>query len=251
MLPLVVSFFATRINSTIPNYCYQSYLEGDLALNDGYLVAAVLNRNWPNKFWTISIFVDTTRGTNWLHVKDLIGTFDDGWVMDTSRYAIVDPSVSIMGDNANGFYLIGMVSLKDTSRRDSNMIVFCMAFSDPHLSGSWYCYNMHEYSPKNRDKPWVIGVLGSSRVIGAWMKEDTVFILTNDNHDAPGFEPGTSWSQTRRPARGGTTPQSTTYHARDITSGRRDLNPGPPGPKPGALPGCATPREAGLNSKDG
>ncbi len=66
MLPLAVSFFATRINSDIPNYCYQSYLEGDLALNDGYLVAAVLNRNWPNKFWTISIFVDTTRGTNWL-----------------------------------------------------------------------------------------------------------------------------------------------------------------------------------------
>ncbi len=186
MLPLVVSFFATRINSDIPNYCYQSYLEGDLALNDGYLVAAVLNRNWPNKFWTISIFVDTTRGTNWLHVRDLIGTFDDGWVMDTSRYAIVDPSVSIMGDNPNGFYLIGMVSLKDTSRRDSNMIVFCMAFSDPHLSGSWYCYNMHEYSPKDRDKPWVIGVLGSSRVIGAWMKEDTVFILTNDNHGTPG-----------------------------------------------------------------
>ena len=186
MLPLAVSFFATRINSDIPNYCYQSYLEGDLALNDGYLVAAVLNRNWPNKFWTISIFVDTTRGTNWLHVKDLIGTFDDGWVMDTSRYAIVDPSVSIMGDNPNGFYLIGMVSLKDTSRRDSNMIVFCRAFSDPHLSGSWYCYNMHEYSPRRRDKPWVIGVLGSSRVIGAWMKEDTVFILTNDNHGAPG-----------------------------------------------------------------
>src|SRR6266511_2786240 len=26
-------------------------------------------------------------------------------------------------------------------------------------------------------------------------------------------------------------------------SGRRDLNPGPSGPKPDALPGCATPRE--------
>ncbi len=67
MLPLAVSFFATRINSDIPNYCYQSYLEGDLALNNGYLVAAVLSRNWPNKFWTISIFASNNRGHIWDH----------------------------------------------------------------------------------------------------------------------------------------------------------------------------------------
>ena len=184
MLLLTAFFFATRINKDIPSYCYQSYLEGDLALNGGYLVAAVLNRNWPNTFWTISIFVSSDRGNTWNYVKDLIGTFDDGWVMDTSRYAIVDPSVSIMGDNPSGFYLIGLAHSKTSPT--SRMIVFCRTFSDPHVASNWHCYNMHEYNPRRRDKPWVIGVLGSSRVIGAWMKEDTVFILTNDNHGAPG-----------------------------------------------------------------
>ena len=32
--------------------------------------------------------------------------------------------------------------------------------------------------------------------------------------------------------------------AADFLSGREDLNLRPPGPEPGALPGCATPREA-------
>ena len=178
MLLLIASpFSATLINKDVPYKCSQSYLEGDLALNDGYVVVALENKNWPNTFWTISIFTSDDRGNTWVHAKDLIGTFDDGWVMDTSRYAIVDPSVSIMGDSSTGFYLIGMVSLKDTVYKDSNMIVFCRVFSAPYWSGSWYCYNMHEYNPRRRDKPWVIGVPGSSRVIGAWMKEDTVFIL--------------------------------------------------------------------------
>ncbi len=58
--------------------CSKSYLEGDLALNDGYVVAAILNKNWPTSFWTISIFVSTDRGNSWSHVKDLIRTFTDG-----------------------------------------------------------------------------------------------------------------------------------------------------------------------------
>ena len=184
MLLLMALFFATRINKAIPNYCSQSYLEGDLALNDGYIVAAVFNRNWPNTFWTISIFASNNRGHIWNHVKDLMGTFSDGWVMDTSEYMMADPSVSIMGDNPNGFYLIGLAYSRTSPT--SRMIVFCIDSLNPRVASNWECYNMHRYNPTRRDKPWVMGVPGSSRVIGAWMKEDTVFILTNDNHGAPG-----------------------------------------------------------------
>ncbi len=35
-----------------------------------------------------------------------------------------------------------------------------------------------------------------------------------------------------------------------LLSGHQDLNLGPPGPKPGALPGCATPRKISNTPKD-
>jgi len=152
MLGVILSFFfATRINKDQPSVCDKSYLEGDLALNGNYLTAAVLNRNWNNDFWTISIFVSSNRGNTWDKVKDLMGTFDDGWNMDTSLYVITDPSVSIVGDNPNGFYLIGLAKRKSID--SLRMIVFCRNLTNPSISSYWKCYNMHKYNPTKRDKP--------------------------------------------------------------------------------------------------
>ena len=56
---------------------------------------------------------------------------------------------------------------------------------------------------------------------------------------ATGFEPAAAWSQTRSATGLRYTPLQNVIVKK---SGRQDSNLRPPGPKPGALPGCATPR---------
>src|SRR5262245_17758691 len=63
------------------------------------------------------------------------------------------------------------------------------------------------------------------------------------HHEVPEPDPlHASRDQEPRPSDVAVLRSSFRHRANRIWSGRRDLNAGPPGPEPGALPDCATPR---------
>ena len=73
-------------------------------------------------------------------------------------------------------------------------------------------------------------------------KKETTFMIVSFFVGATGFEPAAAWSQTRSATGLRYTPLH--EYNKNLKSGRQDSNLRPPGPKPGALPGCATPRFA-------